>query len=94
MANSKGTSDQDIARPDSWREGRYQKSGRPVAHSVRRPPQSSPHHDTPRSTPVARKDHEPAVTTLQGGRNSETPEVMQVDSVTTWYRRKRFPNRR
>jgi hypothetical protein len=64
MAHSKGTSDQDIGRPESWREGRYQKSGRPVDQSVRR---------------------------SQGKKNAEPPAATQVNSVTTWYRRKRVP---
>ena len=58
MADSKGTTDEDIGRPGPWREGRYQQGGQPVDRSVRTPPRTSPNPDAPASSPVTRKDYE------------------------------------
>ena len=51
-----GTSDESIGRPSEWREGRYEKAGRPVEPSVVKKPGEAPPDTT--STPVTRKDYE------------------------------------
>jgi hypothetical protein len=47
-----------IGRPPEWREGRYERAGKPVEPSVlRKPGEDSAAPDTP-STPVTREDYE------------------------------------
>ena len=57
-AKPEGTSEESIGRPSQWREGRYEKAGKPVEPSVvRKPGERSGRPDTT-STPVTRKDYE------------------------------------
>jgi hypothetical protein len=57
-AKKQGTSDESIGRPPEWREGRYEKAGKPVEPSVlKKPGEGSGAPDTP-STPVTRQDYE------------------------------------
>lgn len=51
-----GSSDQDIGRPGTWREGRYQRPGGDVDDSVTKEPQALP--KKPDSKPVSEKDYE------------------------------------
>lgn len=53
-----GSSDEAIGRPSEWREGRYEKAGKPLEPSVlKRPGEGSP-PPGPTSTPVTQKDYE------------------------------------
>ena len=58
MANSKGSTGENIGRPGPWKEGRYQQPGKSVDQSVRTPAGTSPSPEQPASTPVTRKDYE------------------------------------
>jgi hypothetical protein len=51
-----GSSDQDIGRPGVWREGRYQRPGKPADETVTQEPQAPP--AKPESRPVSEKDYE------------------------------------
>jgi hypothetical protein len=56
--NGDGSSDESIGRPSEWREGRYEKAGRPVEQSVlKKKGEASAPPDTT-STPVTQKDYE------------------------------------
>ncbi len=59
MANSEGSTDENIGRPGPWKEGRYQRPGQSVDQSVHTPPGTSPNPEQPASTPVTRKDYDP-----------------------------------
>ena len=52
-----GSSDESIGRPAPWREGRYEKPGKPVGDSVKSGGPAAESHDDI-STPVTRKDYE------------------------------------
>jgi hypothetical protein len=54
---SEGSSDESIGRPKEWREGRYQRSGKPVDQAVNSP-DTSDKATSIESTPVTRKDYE------------------------------------
>jgi hypothetical protein len=56
-AKRPGTSDESIGRPPQWREGRYEKAGKPVEPSVVKKPGEGGAPQTP-STPVTRQDYE------------------------------------
>ena len=53
-----GSSDESIGRPPEWREGRYEKGGRPVEPSVVKKPGEGDSPPDTISTPVTRKDYE------------------------------------
>ncbi|MHB8721332.1 MAG: hypothetical protein ACYDAH_08020 [Steroidobacteraceae bacterium] len=55
---SDGTSDESIGRPTQWREGRYEKDGKPLEPSVLKKPGEGSAPPEPASTPVTRKDYE------------------------------------
>ena len=57
-AKSTGSSDQSIGRPPEWREGRYEKAGKPVEPSVLKKPKEGSGAPDTTSTPVTRKDYE------------------------------------
>ena len=73
MGKSKGTTGEDIGRPEPWGEGRYQKPGQSVDESVRTPPGSVPNADKRSSTPVTRNDYESSETTSPSKDKSELP---------------------
>jgi hypothetical protein len=74
MGKSKGTTGEDIGRPELWGEGRYQKPGKSVDESVRSPPGSVPNTDKRSSTPVTRNDYESSKTASPSKDKSELPE--------------------
>ena len=53
-----GSSDQAIGRPPQWREGRYEKRGKPIEPSVLKKPQEDSGPPDTTSTPVTRQDYE------------------------------------
>jgi hypothetical protein len=58
MSESKGTSDEAIGRPDAWREGRYERAGKPVPTSVNDPAEKAEQAADTLSTPVTQKDYQ------------------------------------
>jgi hypothetical protein len=58
MNDTKGSSDEAIGRPPDWREGRYERPGKPVDTAVNDPSQKAPPSPDPASTPVTREDYE------------------------------------
>ncbi len=54
---SQGSSDESIGRPQEWREGRYQRAGKPVDQSVNAPDKNDK-GDAIVSTPVTGEDYE------------------------------------
>jgi hypothetical protein len=58
MANSEGSTNEDIGRPGPWKEGRYQRPDESVDQTVHTPAGTSPNPDKRVSTPVTRKDYE------------------------------------
>jgi hypothetical protein len=73
MGKTEGTTGEDIGRPGSWGEGRYQEPGQSVDESVRTPPGSAPNADKRSSTPVTRKDYESSETSSPSKGKSELP---------------------
>ena len=58
MANSEGSTNEDIGRPGPWKEGRYQRTDESVDQTVHTPAGTSPNPDKRISTTVTRKDYE------------------------------------